>query len=512
MKNQIKIGSILSYIVIILNILVGLIYTPIMLRIMGQSEYGTYSLISSIIGYLTVLDLGFGNAIIVYTSRYRAKNKQDEQAKLNGMFLIIYSIIGIVAGIMGAILYSNIDKIFGSTMSIEEIQKAKSMTIILIINLVFTFPLSIFGSIITAYEKFIFSKLVNILRIILMPCIMIPLLYMGYRSVAMTIVTTILNLSCLLINLIYCLKVIKIKFNFGKFDTKLLKQIFGYSFFIFLAIIVDKINLNIDQFILGSVVGTIEVALYTVAAQIHTLYVSLSTAINGVLLPKITMLIENKESDEKISDIFIQAGRLQYIVMALITTGFVIFGQEFIRIWAGEGYQKSYWTELILMVPAIVPLIQNTGIHILQAKNMHKFRTVVYFFIAIANLFISIPLAKKFGSIGSAVGTSIACLIGQWLIMNIYYYKKANIDIPRFWKNILKMSIPMLIIFIPTYIFNCMAFSTNIIIIGIKIIIYSILYCILLWFFALNDYEKNLIKKPATQILRKFKINYHKEK
>lgn len=503
MKNQIKTGSILSYVVIVLNMLIGLIYTPIMLRIMGQSEYGTYSLISSIIGYLTVLDLGFGNAIIIYTSRYRAKNQKEEQSKLNGMFLVIYSIIGIVAGIMGAILYANMDRMFTATMTIQELQKAKAMTIILIVNLIFTFPLSIFGSIITAYEKFIFSKVVNILRIILMPCIMLPLLYMGYRSVTMTLVTTILNLSSLVINLIYCLKVIKINFTFGKFDTKLLKEIFGYSFFIFLAIIVDKINLNIDQFILGSVIGTIEVAIYTVASQIHTIYISLSTAINGVLLPKITMLVENNESDEKISDIFIQTGRLQYIIMALITTGFIIFGQEFIRIWAGEGYEKSYWTELILMVPAIVPLIQNVGINILQAKNMHKFRTVVYFFIAIANLFISIPLARKFGSVGSAIGTSIACLLGQWIIMNIYYYKKANIDIPRFWKNIFKMSIPILIVFIPACIFNYMNPSTNIIIIGIKIIIYSILYSVLLWAFGLNDYEKSLIKKPINKILKR---------
>ncbi len=502
MKSQIKIGSILSYVVIVLNILVGLIYTPIMLRIMGQSEYGTYSLISSIIGYLTVLDLGFGNAIIIYTSRYRVKNQKDEQSKLNGMFLIIYSIIGVVAGIMGAILYANIDNIFANTMTIQELQKAKIMTIILIINLVFTFPLSIFGSIITAYEKFIFSKIVNILRIILMPCIMIPLLYMGYRSVAMTVVNTILNISFLIINLIYCLKVIKIKFIFGKFNTKLLKEIFGYSFFIFLAIIVDKINLNIDQFILGSVVGTIEVAIYTVAAQIQTIYISLSTAINGVLLPKITMLVESKESDKTISDIFIQTGRLQYIIMALITTGFIIFGQEFIKIWAGEGYDKSYWTELILMVPSIVPLIQNVGINILQAKNMHKFRTVVYFFIAIANLFISIPLAKKFGSIGSAIGTSIACLLGQWIIMNIYYYKKANIDIPRFWKNIFKMSIPIIIIFIPTLLINNMHMSSNIIVVGLKILLYTIVYSILLWFFVLNDYEKDLVRKPIVRIIK----------
>ena len=331
---------------------------------------------------------------------------------------------------------------------------------------------------------------------------MLPLLYTGYRSVTMTVINTILNLSCLIINCIYCIKIIKIKFKFDKFNTNLFKEISKYSFYIFLAIIVDKINQNVDKFILGSVVGVTEVAIYTVAAQIHLIYVELSVAINGLLLPKIAMLVEKKETDKKISDLFIQIGRIQYMIMALVTTGFIIFGQEFIKIWAGENYENSYWTELIIMLPAIVPLIQNVGINILQAKNMHKFRTVVYFFIAIGNLFISIPLARKFGSIGSAIGTSIACIIGQGIIMNIYYYKKANIDIPRFWKNILKMSIPIVILLIATYITNYILLSTNIVILGSKIMIYLILYTILVWRFTLNDYEKNLIKKPINKIFK----------
>ena len=70
--NQIKLGSVLSYISIALNVLVALLYTPFLLRMLGQNEYGLYSLVASIVAYLTVLDLGFGNAIVRYISNYRA--------------------------------------------------------------------------------------------------------------------------------------------------------------------------------------------------------------------------------------------------------------------------------------------------------------------------------------------------------------------------------------------------------------------------------------------------------
>ena len=77
--NQLKAGAFLSYVSIGLNNIVGLLYTPFMLRMMGQSEYGLYSLVASVVAYLTVLDLGFGNAIVRYTAKFRAEGKIREQ-------------------------------------------------------------------------------------------------------------------------------------------------------------------------------------------------------------------------------------------------------------------------------------------------------------------------------------------------------------------------------------------------------------------------------------------------
>ena len=191
--NQLKAGALLNYIVILLNLVVGLLYTPFMLRMMGQSEYGLYSLVASIISYLTVLDLGIGNAVIRYTAKYRAEGKQKEQYEMFGMFLIIHFIIGMISLVIGLVVYFNIEKLFGDTMTIVELNHARIMMLIMIFNLVFTFPMSVFGSIITAYEHFIFPKVVNITRTVLNTAIMIVLLTMGYKAIAMVVLMTIFN-------------------------------------------------------------------------------------------------------------------------------------------------------------------------------------------------------------------------------------------------------------------------------------------------------------------------------
>ena len=500
-SNQIKIGAILSYAIIVVNMLVGILYTPILTAKLGQSEYGLYSLVTSVISYLTILDFGFGNAIIIYTTRYKVSNQKEKEEKLHGMFLIIYTVIGVIAGIIGAILWLNVDKLFGNSMNYEELQKAKVLMGILTLNLTITFPLSIFSSIITAYEKFIFSKVLNLIRIILNPIVMLVLLNFGYKSIALVVLNTTFNIGTLVINYIYCKKNLNTKLKFGKLDTKLLKEIMAYSVWIFLNSIMDKINWNVDQFILGTICGTTVVAIYSVASQLNQMYLNFSTAIAGVMLPKVAKMEEQNASDEEFSHVFIQTGRIQYIVMALIMSGFLLYGQEFINIvWVGPEYSQSYIIACILMLPLTIPLIQNVGLNIIQAKNQYKFRVIVLFIFSIFNLIISIFLSKLYGGIGAAIGTSLSIIFGQIIFMNIFYYKKTHIDIPKFWKNILKMSVPVVIAFVIAIALKRLIPISNTLQLIIQILVYVVIYVIMMWKFGTNQYEKKLFSKIIKKI------------
>ncbi len=499
-SNERKRGAILSYLSIILSTVVQLVYTPLLIRMLGQSEYGLYSLVSSIIGYLTVLDLGFGNAIVVFTAKYRANKEYEKEKKLHGMFLIIFCIIGLIAGLLGLLLYFNVPLLFGKTMTDIELHKAKIMMLILSFNLAITFPFSIYSSIITAYEKFTFQKVMSILNTLLKPVTMIPLLFLGYKSITMTVVITVVNITVLLSNYFYCKKKLGINIKFMGFDKRLFKTIFSYSFFIFLGVIVDKVNWSVDQFVLGAVSGTIAVSLYSVASQINTLFVNLSGAMSGVLLPKMSKMIAKKASNEEITKEFIKVGRLQYLIVFLMASGFTLFGKEFIMAWAGKDFVTSYYIAVILILPLCVPLIQNLGISIMQAKNMHKFRSILLALIAVVNIFISIPLAKAYGGIGSAIGTSLSLIIGNIIILNIYYHKKVGINVIEFWKSIIKMTIPMIIPSVAIVIlmhFVTLHGYVNLIVFGG---IYTILYCLTSYFLVMDDYEKNIVNKVLIKL------------
>ena len=173
---------------------------------------------ASVIAYLTILDFGFGNAIIRYTAKFRAERKQREQWEMFGMFLIVYSVIGLIAFAGGLALYYNVDTLFDRTMTAADTSQARIMMLLLTLNLLVTFPLSIFGSIITAYENFIFQRGVNIIRIILSTAVMIAMLAIGFKAIALVVVQTVFNILVLAINYLYCRRKLRIKVWFGRFN------------------------------------------------------------------------------------------------------------------------------------------------------------------------------------------------------------------------------------------------------------------------------------------------------
>ncbi|MCH3923928.1 MAG: oligosaccharide flippase family protein [Bacteroidales bacterium] len=503
--NQLKAGTFLSYLTIILNSVIGLIYTPFMLNKLGQSEYGLYSLVASVIAYLTVLDLGFGNAIIRYTSRFRALNKQQEQHEMFGMFLIIYTIIGIIAFLIGLVLYFNVENLFDRTMTPIELHRAKIMMMLMIFNLAFTFPMSIYSSIILAYEKFVFQKSINLIRIILNPIVMVCMLTLGYKAVAMVVIQTIFNVATLLINCWFCYNRLKIKVVFKRFHWGFLKEVTIYSFWIFLGVIMDKIYWNTGQFVLGVVKGTTAIAIYALAIQLQGMYMSFSSAISGVFLPKITSMVAKNAPNSEISNLFIKTGRIQYIVMSYILVGFIIFGFDFINVWAGNKYRDAYIICLIFFIPLTVPLIQNIGITILQARNQLRFRSVVYIIIALLSLGVSIPLSIKYSGIGCAIGTAFALTLGQIIVMNIYYKKKVGININLFWKEIIKMSIiPIMFCFLGLMINRYIELNSYLKLL-VGIITFSIIYLPCFWFLSMNKYERDLFYKPVKSLINKIK-------
>lgn len=507
MKNQLKIGSILSYAQMALNVVIQLVYTPVMIRLLGQNEYGLYNTVASTISMLSILSMGFNSGYIRYYSIYKKNDDKQSISKLNGLFFIIFFIIGFVGLVCGVFLSFNLNLIFDKGLTISEYEKAKVLMLLLTLNLSISFPMSVFQNIISAHEKFVLLKLLGMIRTVFSPLITLPLLLMGFRSIAMVMVTVIVSVFVDIIYLIYVIFKMKEKFIFHDFERGIFQSLFAYTVFIAINTIIDQINWNIDKLLLGRYRGTSEVAIYSVGFTLYQSYMMFSTSISGVFTPRIHKIVNAtkdniKKQKREITDLFTKVGRIQFLILGLVSSGIIFFGKYFIlNMWAGEGYDVSYYVALLLILPATIALVQNLGIEIQRAENKHQFRSVAYLAMAVVNLCLSIILCQKYGSIGSAVGTAISLILANGLVMNIYYHKRCNIDIFFFWKNILRLSVGLIIPITIGIVASVMIEIKSITMFLICILAYVIIYCISMWLFGMNNYEKELIAKPIKKLI-----------
>lgn len=494
MKNQLKAGVVLSYISTVISIIIQLIYMPVMIRLLGKSEYGLYSLVSSVVSYLSLFSLGFTGAYLRFFAKFYSN--KEKLASLNGMFLTLFSILSLIATICGVILSFFPEQIFGSKLLDSELSKARVLMLILVINIAVTLISGIFDSIIGAYEQFVFQRIVGIVSAIVNPFICLPLLLMGYGSITIVVVTTGVTLARFVVNIWFCICKIKIPISFREFQWSLLREITVFSSFLLINMIIDQINWNVDKLILGHTNGTEEIAVYGVASQFNSLFITFSTTISSVFAPRVNHIAVQKGKNyrDEFTKLMAKIGRIQWLILGLVTGGFVVFGQYFIvHIFVGKGYEDAYKAALYLVIPALIPLIQNIGIEMQRALNKHQFRSIIYLIMAIGNIGISIPLASKWGAIGAAMGTAFSLLIGNGLIMNMFYHKVLHIDMKYFWKEIARTWRGFLIpTMLAVVIMRCVVF-TNIIIFLICVFIFTVVYCVSILIFSCNEEEKSLI-------------------
>ena len=506
MKNQLKVGVVLSYVSTGLNMLIQLFYTPVMIRLLGQSEYGLYTLVGSVVSYLSLFSLGFTGAYLRFYSQRKARNDAGGIAQLNGMFLTLFFAMSVTAFLCGMVLVQFPRQLFGTNLTESELSTAQILMAILVVNIALTFPSGLLDSIVGAHEKFLFQRIVTLIGVLCNPLLALPLLLMGFGSVAVVSVTTFITILKLVVNVFYCLKILHIQFSFREFDFHILKEIAEFSFFLFLNMIIDQINWSVDKFILGRVSGTSAVAIYGVGAQINSLVITFSTAISSVFAPRVNRIAaENPENrNQKFTELFTRVGRIQYLILMLIISGFVVFGKFFITdIYSTAEYAQAYPVALLLVVPACIPLIQNLGVEIQRSVNKHKIRSLIYFVMALFNVLISIPLAKKFGPVGSALGTAIGLILANGIVMNIYYQRGIGMDMRYFWRSIVSLSKGMIIpALLGCWIMRTITFDNYIFYLAM-IILYSAIYGLSMWFLGMNNEEKALAIQPIQKLIRR---------
>ena len=497
----------MSYLNMALGTLIPMFYTPLMLELLGQNEYGLFKLSSTVTSYLSLISFGVGSAVVRYLVKYKAEGDKEGEQKMFGLFNVIFTVIAAITLIAGIIISICVPFVYSNSLSADELGTMQLLVVILSINTAISFSATAYTGVVTCHERFVFLQFINIISTVITPVANIIVLLLGYKSIGMTLASLVLNIVTRIIYVIYVRESIKIKPIYKKMPTHLIKELLVFSFWIFVSQLVNQLYASTDTMIIGAVpaLATVGVAVYNIGATFNSMMLSFTSGISNVLTPKVNTIVFGGGNEEELTDLLIRFGRLQAYIVALVCSGFIVFGQDFIALWAGTGYEEAYWVALFTMIPSCIPLMQSVALNIIVAQNRHRFRALVFLSVALVNVVGTMIAVNYWGIIGAAAVSGVAYLIGPCFIMNWYYWKRIKLNIPRFWKSIANIFITPLIIGVAFSVINIFVDFNNWGFIFLAIGIYTVLFIVMSWLIAMNDYEKDIFTGPVKAVVKKLK-------
>jgi O-antigen/teichoic acid export membrane protein len=489
-----KTGIILSYVFMIFEVLSTLLLTPFIIRTLGQAEYGVYKLAAGINAYLLLLDLGVGNAIVRYMSKYRAENDITSQKKFLGVATIYYSCIAVLTIAIGIVIIHIFPVAFAKGLSENEARLGQKLLWITMLNSAITLGTSAYNNVLIAYERYSVSKGYSILQIILRMILTYWALKAGMGSVGIVSVNLLMTVLCRGFFVCYVFKVLKLKPQFHGINLRFVKEIVTYSTWILIQMTATQINVTADQMLLGSLVASSAslIAIYGVGSQIVTYFQSIGNAFTGVLMPGVVRLVEGGSTSQQLNDEMVRIGRIIFMVLGMIWGCFLLYGKQFIILWAGTENVEAYYVTSILITAYLIILTQSIGTQVLWAQNAHKEQAILKLTIVIVNVVLTILLIQWKPLIGATIGTFLSLMLGDVLTMNIIFKRKIGISLKVYYTNLLKGLLPCLIILI----------SSGLLVIKIpvmgwggfvlKVAISCAIYAGSLWLIGMNRYEHRL--------------------
>lgn len=493
--KQIKYGSIISYILIFLNILLGLLYTPWILKEIGDSHYGLYTLASSLIA-LFLVDFGMSSAVSRFVAMYRVKNQQSMVDGFIGMAFKLYFCIMAVIGIVLFVVYLNLGKLY-SNLTSAELDVFKIVFVITAVCVVVCFPVNICNGILNAYEEYVALKASDILNKLGTVIVTMIVLLLHGGIYGLVFVNGFFNIITFIIKFQLIYRKTPARIRFERSNVSAFKGILSFQGWTTVASLSQQMIFNMIPTILAMVADTFAITLFGFANVIEGYVFTITNAVNGMFLPRVMRIVENNEEGDTLP-LMIKVGRINQSVVSLLLIGIFSVGQQFVSLWVGETYHDLYICILLICFPYFISASQQIADTSLIALNKVKYSSIIYMVTGVVNLVLSYFLAQSFGIIGVSFTIGLTFWM-RVIFLNIIYVKVLHINIRLFYKECHLKMLPALLLCL-TISFIIGKYTSLVFIpfegwigFGVKVILICFVYLGCMWTIGWNRFEKQLI-------------------
>ena len=500
-NERINQSIVISYVSIVFSIITGLLYTPWLIQSLGSSDYAIYSIAISLMSYF-ILDFGIGASVTRFIARYRAEENEKKVNQLLGIALKIYLIIDFIAITILFIIYFLLNRIYVG-LSAGELDKLKVVYIITAIMITCSIPVMPINGVFIAFGRVYEVKRFDLVQKALTVGITCLAIILGKGLYAVVLINAVSTIFINVIKLVSIHKEEAVYPELRAYDKDISKELLTFSGWVAIAMIADKFFFSFEPTLLGIFSNSHEISVFAVASAIEGYVLTFADGLNGIFLPRVTNMVVEKKGREEFTELMIRVGRVQFIIVSVFIIGIITQGRDFITLWFGREYEKSYYAAVIVLIPCFIHLTESIATELVFATNNVRYRALSYTTSSIVNIVVTALLAPKFGALGAAIGISLGFCIGHELILNLVYARKLKLNLKRFFMSCHLRGLPSLAIMV------LMGFGITSLMpvitkgqIVVRILLCGLSFLIVLYFTFFNEFEKGKIKNVAGTAVR----------
>ncbi len=409
-------GTLTKYALLAVNLAVGVFLMPFTVRHLGTSEYGLWMLVASMTYYFQLLDLGYGNGLVRQVADADARNDVEEVNRVLSTFVVVYGAIGVAAagGIVAIILW--VLPRFPN-LTPDQVARAQIVLAFMGVRIAIGFPMTVFGAATTARQRFALNNTVAIVVALVNAIVTYVVLSRGHGLVPLVASTTIVSVASYGAYAWTAHQAFpQLRIRFAWFTRRLVREVTLFSMYLFIMDLGLQITFNLDNVVIGAVIGTAAVAIYAVTVRLSEYQRQFCNQLNTLLFPVVVRFGAGGQIDA-LRNMLIEGTRIAFTLVVGVTICLLGFAQPLITRWMGPGFEGSVLPLYFLAIAGIVLVSQEPIGNVLLGTGRHRLVAVTIVGASVVNLALSILLVKRFGMWGVAAGTMVPVIVANAFVM-----------------------------------------------------------------------------------------------
>ncbi len=397
------------YLAILAEMAVGVVMLPFNLSHLGAPAYGLWVLTTSVTAYFSILDFGYGTAMVKFVAQYRARADRDGLNEILSTTFALFAAAAVVTYVVAIVIAAFLGHVLH--VAPDQLHVGRIVLLVTSANVAVGTAFSVYGAVINGFQRYDINNLTSTACSVAVAIVNVAVLWAGGGLVALVVATTAVRLLTYGVYRANAYRVFPdLRLRLALFRRDRLREVTSLSVFMLIIDWANKINYSIDTIVIGLFLGTAAVAVWSVGQRLIDTIQRLTNQLNDILFPTIVDHSAASRVD-RLQTLFLVGTRLSLATVVPASVALALMAGPLVRAWVGPGYEGSVLVVQILAVSVIARVGNATASALLKGTERHRLLAFANLAAAAANLSLSVALARPFGLAGVAIGTLVPVTI-----------------------------------------------------------------------------------------------------